>query len=166
MRSLVILSFIICLGVIVNLQGQDSEKSTTEPITGESDAILFKNSDISLFSGAVIAAGLKDLFVGTGPWTAFVPTNKAIEKFGMNKWNQYLKPENRDQLMDILTYHVIPGKYLSKNMKSERVKTAEGRSIDIQVHNGVIKVNNATVVKKDLVGPNGVIHEIDRVLMP
>jgi uncharacterized surface protein with fasciclin (FAS1) repeats len=112
------------------------------------------------------AAGLQDVFVGTGPFTIFAPSNTAFDNLGKEKLNELLKVENKDQLTDILTYHVIPGKYLSSHLKSMETKTVNGKNIKIKVENGQVKVNNAIVTKKDMIGPNGVIYEIDTVLIP
>ena len=107
-----------------------------------------------------------DIFVGTGPFTGFAPSNEAFQKFGKEKLHQLLNPDNRDQLTSLIIYHVVPGKYLSKDLKSMDLKTINGKSLAITVQNGEIKVNNAKVIRKDLVGPNGVIHIIDTVLVP
>lgn len=112
------------------------------------------------------AAGLEDIFVGTGPFTIFAPSNEAFNKLGKSKLNELLKTENKDELVDILTYHVIPGKYLSPSLKSMDVRTINGNNIKIRIENGQIKVNNAAVIKKDMVGPNGVVYEIDTLLTP
>ena len=111
-------------------------------------------------------AQLKDLFNGTGPFTVFAPTDEAFKKLGKEKLDRLTKPENRDELSTILIYHVVPGKYLSKSLKTRQSISVGGKPLQINVEGGEIKVNNAKVVKMDLVGPNGVIHEIDTVLMP
>ena len=80
--------------------------------------------------------------------------------------NDLLKPENQDKLALILIYHVVPGKYMSSNLSNEKLKTVNGKNLDVRTENGNIKVNNATVLRKDMIAPNGVMHEIDTVLMP
>lgn len=122
--------------------------------------------DLQEFSKAVKEAELTDLFEGTGPFTAFVPTNAAIDKYGKSNWNELLKPQNRDKLTNIIIYHIAPGKYMAKNLKSSRLQTVNGKMLEVTVDGDEIKINNAKVVKKDLVGPNGVVHEIDTVLVP
>lgn len=122
--------------------------------------------NIRIFMSGVDSADLSDLFIGTGPFTAFVPSNEAVEKFGKDKWDNLLKPENKDQLASILIYHIVPGKYLEKNLKSRTLKTINGKNIQVTVENGEIHINNAKVIKTDMIGSNGVIHEIDTVLIP
>lgn len=130
------------------------------------NAPLLTHPELSVFAEGVKAADVGDLFQGTGPFTAFIPSNEAIDKFGQNKWKNLLKPENKDELTSILIYHIVPGKYMSKSLKTMTLKTINGKNIEIQVENGQIKVNNAKVIRTDMVGPNGVVHEIDTVLVP
>lgn len=127
---------------------------------------LLSAPEFSTFVQGIQAADLADLFQGTGPFTAFVPSNQAFDKFGQEKWKALLKPENKDELTSILIYHIVPGKYMSRNLRNMSLKTINGKSIEITVENGEIKVNGAKVIDKDKVGPNGVVHEIDTVLVP
>lgn len=131
------------------------------------DKVNIKDPNLQKFVEAIDAAGLTDVFNGTGPFTAFVPSNAAFEKLGTKKWNELMDPQNKDQLVTILTYHIVPGKYLAKNLKTKSLRTLNGKNIEITVEGeGNIKVNNAKVLRTDLVGPNGVIHEIDTVIFP
>lgn len=125
-----------------------------------------EDPDLKIFADLIIAAELQDLFQGTGPFTAFIPSNAAFEKLGKNKLRDLKKPENKDQLVSILIYHIIPGKYLAENLKTKNFQTINGKNLNIDVNGETIRVNDAKVIKKDLVGPNGVIHEIDTVLIP
>lgn len=135
---------------------------TTSTPTQQIDA-----PELSQFKQLVTAAGISDLFQGTGPFTAFAPTNAAFEKLGKDKMNKLFKPENKDTVADILLDLVVPGKYLAKNLKTMSIKTVGGANINIRVENGMITINNhAKVIKTDLVGPNGVIHEIDTFELP
>ena len=96
-----------------------------------------------------------------------MPTNAAFDKLGKEKLNQLLEPQNQDYLTDILIYHIVPGKYMARNLKSMRLQTINGKYLTItKGKDGEIRVNGAKVVRTDLVGPNGVIHEIDTVLIP
>lgn len=122
--------------------------------------------DLKIFADLIVAAELSDLFEGTGPFTAFVPTNQAFEKLGEKKLSDLKKPENKDELTSLLIYHIIPGKYLSPNLKTRSYQTINGKKLTVDVDNGEIKVNGARVIKADLMGPNGVIHKIDTVLLP
>lgn len=123
-------------------------------------------AELSAFLSALREAGLGGLFKGTGPFTGFIPTNDAIDKLGKGKWDELLKPENKDKLADILTYHMVPGKYKTDSLKSERMQTINGKYLNITVENNEIKVNNAKVIQANLEGPNWIVHEIDTVLIP
>ena len=109
---------------------------------------------------AVQAAGLVDTLKGTGPFTVFAPTDEAFAKM-------LLKPENKDKLVAILTYHVVPGKVMAADVagKELMVKSVEGAEIDVNGKDGVM-VDQAKVIKADIVTDNGVIHVIDAVIMP
>lgn len=149
-------SFLLFYGYTQDPTVQENKKTTA-----------INDPDISTFGKAIDAAQLRDLFEGTGPFTAFIPSNAAFDKFGKTKLDHLLKPENRDNLTSILIYHIVPGKYMAANMKTTSLKTVNGKMIEIKVEeNGDIKVNNAKVIRTDMVGPNGVIHEIDTVLIP
>ena len=116
---------------------------------------------------AVKAAGLVDTLKGTGPFTVFAPTDEAFAKLPGGTVENLLKPENKKQLVAILTYHVVPGKVLSKDLagKKTMVKTVEGSQATIDATDGV-KVDNAKVTKADIEASNGEIHVIDTVIMP
>jgi uncharacterized surface protein with fasciclin (FAS1) repeats len=122
--------------------------------------------DLKTFVEAGKAAGLQDIFQGTGPFTFFIPSNAAFEKFGRYKLQELMKPQNNDRLVTLLIYHVVPGKYLAQTLKTMELPTISGRSLNISVENGEIRVNGAKVIRSDMVGPNGVVHEIDAVLVP
>ena len=114
---------------------------------------------------AVQAAGLVDTLKGKGPFTVFAPTDAAFAKIPNATLNALLA--NKTQLIAVLTYHVVPGKVMSTDLKNGMmVKTVEGKNLTINLSNGGVMVNNAKVVKADIVCSNGVIHAIDTVLMP
>ena len=116
---------------------------------------------------AVKAAGLVDTLKGPGPFTVFAPTEEAFAKLPGETVQNLLKPENKQQLVAILTYHVVPGKVMSKDIfgKKTMAKTLEGTQVSIDATDGV-RVNNAKVVKADIEASNGVIHVIDTVIIP
>lgn len=124
------------------------------------------NGDFSTLVQAVVAADLATTLQGQGPFTVFAPTNQAFAKLPPGTIQELLKPENKAKLQAILTYHVVPGKVLSSDLKSGSVKTVNGKEIDVVVENGQVKVNDARVIKADIQGSNGVIHVIDTVLLP
>ena len=116
---------------------------------------------------AVKAAGLVETLKGKGPFTVFAPTDEAFAKLPAGTVENLLKPENKNQLVAILTYHVVSGKVMSKDLagKKTMAKSVEGGEISVDATNGV-KVDNAKVVKADIEASNGVIHVIDAVIMP
>ena len=116
---------------------------------------------------AVQAAGLVDVLKGEGPFTVFAPTDEAFAALPEGTVENLLKPENQDQLIAILTYHVVPGKIMSADIagKTAEVATVQGSNISVDATNGV-KVDNATVVTADIETDNGVIHVIDQVVLP
>lgn len=116
---------------------------------------------------AVKAAGLVDTLKGKGPFTVFAPTDAAFAALPAGTVETLLKPENKARLVSILTYHVIPGKVMSGDIagKEMMVATVEGQKVDVDARQGV-KVNGAHVVSADIVASNGVIHVIDKVILP
>ncbi len=128
-------------------------------------AIAAGNKDFSTLVAAVTAAGLVDTLNGKGPFTIFAPTNEAFTKLPKGTVADLLKPENKEKLTAILTYHVVAGKVMAADVKAGKVKTVQGGEIEIATEGGVT-VNGAKVVKTDIVGSNGVIHVIDTVILP
>ena len=116
---------------------------------------------------AVKAAGLVETLKGDGPFTVFAPTDAAFAKLPKGTVEDLLKPENKDKLVKILTYHVVPGKVMAADVvKLKEAKTVEGSTVDITVKGKAVHVDKATVVKTDIGCTNGVIHVIDTVIMP
>ncbi|MHA7774189.1 fasciclin domain-containing protein [Roseibium sp. M-1] len=116
---------------------------------------------------AVQAAGLVETLKGEGPFTVFAPTDEAFANLPEGTVENLLKPENKDQLVAILTYHVVPGKVMSADIAGKKadVASVEGSTISVDATDGV-KVDEATVVTADVEASNGVIHVIDKVIMP
>jgi uncharacterized surface protein with fasciclin (FAS1) repeats len=116
---------------------------------------------------AVQAAGLVDTLKGPGPFTVFAPTDEAFAKLPPGTVEDLLKPENKAKLAAILTYHVVAGKVMAKEaMKLHEARTVNGEELMIKTSMGSVMINNAKVVKSDIVCSNGVIHVIDTVLLP
>jgi len=116
---------------------------------------------------AVQAAGLVDTLKGPGPFTVFAPTDAAFAALPAGTVDSLLLPENKDQLVSILTYHVAPGLYPASSLVGTRgsIPTVQGSNLHIDGRHGV-KVENATVITPDVTASNGVIHVIDTVLLP
>ncbi len=116
---------------------------------------------------AVQAAGLAETLKGTGPFTVFAPSDEAFAKLPAGTVESLLKPENKDKLVAILTYHVVPGKVGSADAaKTDKAKTVQGKELSISAAGGGVKIDAANVTKADIECSNGVIHVIDTVLMP
>ena len=116
---------------------------------------------------AVKAAGLTDTLKSDGPFTVFAPTDEAFAKLPEGTVENLLKPENKDQLVAILTYHVVSGKIMSGDIAGQKamVETVEGSKLDVDATEGV-RVDEAMVVAADIEASNGVIHVIDTVVIP
>jgi uncharacterized surface protein with fasciclin (FAS1) repeats len=116
---------------------------------------------------AVKAAELVDALKGTGPFTVFAPTDEAFAKLPPGTLESLLKPENKEKLQKILTYHVVPGKVMARDVvKIGSAKTLEGASVTINAGESGVMVNGAKVTKTDIAASNGVIHVVDAVLIP
>jgi transforming growth factor-beta-induced protein len=116
---------------------------------------------------AVKAAGLVDTLKGPGPFTVFAPTDEAFAKLPPGTVEDLLKPENKAKLQAILTYHVVAGRIMAKDVvKLHSAKTVNGEKVSVKSSMGSVMVDNAKVVKTDIVCSNGVIHVIDTVLLP
>jgi len=116
---------------------------------------------------AVQAAGLADTLKGEGPFTVFAPTDEAFAKLPAGAVDDLLKPENKEKLKAVLTYHVVPGKVMAEQaMKTPSAKTVQGSELTLKTVDGSVMVDGAKVVKADIECSNGVIHVIDTVVMP
>ena len=145
-----------------------NNSSTTMAMNAETIVqIASGNADFSTLVSAVKSAGLAETLSGKGPFTVFAPTNEAFAKLPAGTLAS-LTPE---QLKSILTYHVVAGEVLAKDVKPGKVKTVNGEELTINVNGGKVTITDAkgntyNVVKTDIKGSNGVIHVIDGVLMP
>ena len=115
---------------------------------------------------ALKAAGLVETLQGKGPFTVFAPTDAAFAKLPAGTVEDLLKPENKEKLVAILKYHVVPGKVMAADVKTMDAKTVQGQTVEIVVADAGVTVNGAKVVKTDVLADNGVIHVIDTVILP
>ena len=123
--------------------------------------------DFKTLATALDAAGLVSTLKGEGPFTVFAPTDEAFAKLPAATLKNLLKPENKQQLVAILTYHVVPGKIeAAKVVKLDEAKSVSGKMIDIEVKGDTAMVNDAKVIKTDIPASNGIIHVIDTVILP
>lgn len=124
-------------------------------------------SQFKTLATALDAAGLVDTLKGDGPFTVFAPTDEAFAKLPPGTLEDLLKPENKEQLTAILTYHVVPGRVEAEEVvKLQEAKTVNGKMLDIKMKGDTAMVNDAKVTKTDIAASNGVIHVIDAVILP
>merc|ERR1712187_605077 len=122
---------------------------------------------LSTLVSAVVAGDLVDTLSSPGPFTVFAPANDAFSALPEGTLDTLLQPENKDQLVDILTYHVFPAQVLSTDLKFfQRVNTVEGKELLVSIYKGDVYANKAKVVGADNLASNGVAHIIDGVLLP
>ena len=149
--------------------GMSTPTKTPKATTSTGKTIVSIASGNKNFSTLVTALKAADL-VGTlsaeGPYTVFAPTNAAFAKIPKATLANLLKPENKEQLKKVLTYHVVSGAVTSKMLKSGKVATVEGGNVTVKISGKKVRVNNANVIMADVKASNGVIHAIDTVLMP
>lgn len=129
-----------------------------------------KNGSFNTLVAAVKAAGLVDTLKGKGPFTVFAPTDEAFAKLPKATLESLLKPENKQKLVSILTYHLVAGQYDAARITAAKakqfgIKSVQGANIAVDLRDGV-KVSGANVVKTDVLTSNGVIHVIDTVILP
>ena len=123
--------------------------------------------EFKTLAAALEAADLVGTLKGDGPFTVFAPTDAAFAKLPEGTVESLLKPENRDRLVAILTYHVVPGKVKAADVvKLSEAKTVNGQEIAITVADSGVQINDANVIKTDIGASNGVIHVIDTVILP
>jgi uncharacterized surface protein with fasciclin (FAS1) repeats len=116
---------------------------------------------------ALDAAGLVTTLKGVGPFTVFAPTDEAFAKLPDGTLETLLKPENKEKLRRVLTYHVVAGKVMASDvLKLQSARAVSGDTITVKVEDGVVHVENATVTSADVLASNGVIHVIDSVILP
>ncbi|MGB3510845.1 MAG: fasciclin domain-containing protein [Microcoleaceae cyanobacterium] len=151
------------------------QKSSTQPVVNQPIQIA-QSKDIvataaeagqfNTLAAALKAAGLVETLQGEGPFTVFAPTDEAFAALPEGTLEELLMPENKDKLIKILTYHVVPGKVMSGDLESGMVKTVEGSEVNVEVSDAGVMVGDANVLKADVPASNGIIHVIDTVIMP
>jgi uncharacterized surface protein with fasciclin (FAS1) repeats len=154
----------ICFALLLTLSFSriafaDSEKDIMDTAVAAGD---FKT-----LAAALEAAGLVDTLKGPGPFTVFAPTDEAFAKLPPGTVEDLLKPENKQKLISILTYHVVAGRVMAKEVvKLHEDKTVNGQDLKVKVEGGNVMVDDANVIKTDIQCTNGIIHVIDTVLLP
>lgn len=143
--------------------GHHADKAASKDIVDTAVAA----GEFKTLAAALEAAGLVGTLKGDGPFTVFAPTDAAFAKLPEGTVESLLKPENRDRLVAILTYHVVPGKVAAADVvKLSEAKTVNGQDLEITVADRGVRVNDANVIKTDIGASNGVIHVVDTVILP
>ncbi len=154
--------FAVALTVAGLATGGPARASTQDIVDTAVGAGQFKT-----LAAALKAAGLVDTLKGKGPFTVFAPTDEAFAKLPPGTVENLLKPENKAKLTAILTYHVVPGEVKAAQVtKLDQAKTVNGAMVKVSTEHGKVMINDAAVVKADVAASNGVIHVIDKVILP
>jgi uncharacterized surface protein with fasciclin (FAS1) repeats len=138
-------------------------------MSGQKDIVdtAIAAGQFNTLAAALDAADLVTTLKGDGPFTVFAPTDAAFAKLPAGTVESLLKPENLDQLVAILTYHVVPGKVMAKDVvKLTQASTVNGSDLSIKVMDEKVRINDATVIAADVAASNGVIHVVDTVILP
>jgi len=133
---------------------------------GDIVAVAVGAGSFNTLVAAVTAAGLVETLQGEGPFTVFAPTDEAFANLPAGTVEDLLKPENKEKLVAILTYHVVPAKVMAADVTTSEAPTVNGKPLSIVVADGKVTVGNATVIATDVAAKNGVIHVVDAVLLP
>jgi uncharacterized surface protein with fasciclin (FAS1) repeats len=148
-------------------EAEASEESETAAASEESIVdVASAAGQFETLTAALTAAGLTEVLEGEGPYTVFAPTDEAFAALPEGTVEELLRPENRDKLVQVLTYHVVPGEVTSTQLSSGEVETVEGTPVTVTVDGEVVTVNDATVTQPDITASNGVIHVVDQVILP
>ena len=172
MKKYAVKSMVLGLSIAVALGALAGTARAAEPATKNIVETAVAAGSFNTLVAAIKAAGLVESLSGTGPFTVFAPTDEAFAKLPKGTLESLLLPENKDKLVSILTYHVVPGKVMSGEVvKLEKAKTVQGREVKVSskkhlYKKGTVQINDANVVNADIAASNGVIHVIDAVLLP
>lgn len=152
----------------------EMKPETTPSTSGDSSSttsgnivdVASSNKSFTTLTAALKAAGLDKTLAAGGPYTVFAPTDEAFAALPKGALEQLLKPENKDTLIKILTYHVVQGEKDANTLKTGETTTLEGAPVQLNVSSSGVTVNGAKVLQADIKASNGVIHVIDKVILP
>ena len=181
-RRFAVLSCGVALALAVAACGGDDEEEATasgggatteqqqtqaQPAGKDIVTLAQETPELSTLVDAVTAADLAETLQGDGPYTVFAPTNEAFDAVGEDALAELLEPANKDQLADVLTYHVVEGELKAADLSDgQKLTTVQGGELTVSVEGDTVKVGDATVAMPDVDASNGVVHVIDTVLMP
>ncbi|MGQ9866952.1 MAG: fasciclin domain-containing protein [Pseudanabaenaceae cyanobacterium] len=167
-------AMVICLGLgagvvpVMAEPGAKAEKTTAKEAkaSGTIVDVAAANQDFSTLVKAVKAAGLAETLSGKGPFTVFAPTNEAFAALPAGTLAKLMQPANRETLKKVLTYHVVAGQVKSSDVKPGEVKTLQGSPATVAIQDGKPTIAGAGITKTDVMASNGVIHVINKVMLP
>ena len=160
--ALIISSFVFSGNVSAQCATDTEEKKSSDIVD-----LAVSTEFLSTLVTAVKAGDLVETLKGNGPFTVFAPTNDAFSALPEGTLESLLLPENKDKLVAILSYHVVPGKVKSADLSDGmKAKTVQGSNIEVDISESGVKVNDASVTKADIEASNGVVHVIDKVILP
>lgn len=133
---------------------------------GTITAAVRDSATFSILTKALKAAELDATLGSKGSYTVFAPTDEAFGKLPEGTLGKLLLPENKEKLRSLLMYHVVPGNFMAADLKDGEIKTANGEKVDVDVESDGVEIEDSKVSKADLVLSNGVVHSIDKVLVP
>ncbi|MBC7791399.1 MAG: fasciclin domain-containing protein [Anaerolineae bacterium] len=165
LRNIALAAALAVPGALTGLEAQGHSDSASVVASGDIIETAVAAGSFKTLAAAIEAAGLTETLKGKGPFTVFAPTDEAFAKLPKGTVEALLK--DKAKLTAILTYHVVPGAVVAKNVvRMSSAKTVNGETISIKAKKGKVKVNKANVTATDIVATNGVIHVIDQVLIP
>lgn len=170
LAALLLSGMVACGEPVENAEAETSATETPAEVPAGPATVVdiaVGSQDHTTLVAAVTAAGLVETLSGTGPFTVFAPVNAAFAALPAGTVDDLLKPENKEKLSSILTYHVVAGNVKSTDLTDGmKATTVNGQEITIGVKDGKVTVNGANVVAADLAAGNGVVHVIDAVILP
>ena len=154
------------LGLAAVRAQQQQQTQQTQQQQKDIVEVASANQDFSTLVTALKAADLVETLKGDGPFTVFAPTNEAFAALPAGTLDRLLQEEHKDTLTAILKYHVVPSRIMAADVQPGEVKTVQGKSLNVQKQQGKVTIGKANVTQTDLAAQNGVIHVIDKVMIP
>ena len=166
-KTRMIVAALVCAALAAGFLARPQVVSADESAKKDIVDTAVAAGNFKTLAAALKAAGLIDTLKGAGPFTVFAPTDEAFAKLPAGTVENLLKPENKEKLVAILTYHVVPAKAMAKDVAGmSSAKTVNGKELKLKADGGKVMVNESAVTKADIETSNGVIHVIDTVLLP
>ena len=162
------IGMVIAMALVLAMPASAGNYAQTKPAAAKDIVeVAASAGGFNTLAAALEAAGLVTTLKGDGPFTVFAPTDEAFAQLPAGTVESLLKPENKDQLVAVLTYHVVPGKVMAADVTQvSSAPTVNGQPLAIATRNGAVTINEAAVTRTDIVASNGVIHVVDSVILP